>query len=154
MERILTNPTDIIGKMDNILNKVNRVATLRAQIAEMAKEEQVKAGNMEQDPLIRLKQQEIDLKAAEMTMKGEVEDNKLMADIGIEAEKIDLAREQMKGKMEETIVKEGIKAIEDSNKETIEDIRQNMETLREDRRIKSSERIAQMNRGKNDTPQS
>jgi cell division protein FtsB len=25
--------------MDNILNKVNRVATLRAQIAEMAKEE-------------------------------------------------------------------------------------------------------------------
>ena len=82
-------------------------------------------------------------------MKGEVEDNKLMADIGIEAEKIDLAREQMKGKMEETIVKEGIKAIEDSNKETIEDIRQNMETLREDRRIKSSERIAGMKGGQN-----
>ena len=44
-----------------------------------------------------------------------------MADIGIEAEKIDLAREQMKGKMEETIVKEGIKAIEESDKETIEE---------------------------------
>ena len=143
------------AKQQFMNEKESKIAELESvMVAEMAKEEQVKAGNMEQDPLIRLKQQEIDLKAAEMTMKGEVEDNKLMADIGIEAEKIDLAREQMKGKMEETIVKEGIKAIEDSNKETIEDIRQNMETLREDRRIKSSERIAQMNRGKNDTPQS
>ena len=143
------------AKQQFMNEKESKIAELEAiMIAEMAKQEQIKAGNLEQDPLIRLKQQEIDLKAAEMTMKGEVEDNKLMADIGIEAEKIDLAREQMKGKMEETIVKEGIKAIEDSDKETIEDIRQNMETLREDRRIKSAERIAQMNRGKNDTTQS
>ena len=143
------------AKQQFMNEKESKIAELEAvMIAEMAKEEQIKAGNLEQDPLVRLKQQEIDLKAAEVAMKGEVEDNKLMADIGIEAEKIDLAREQMKGKMEETIVKEGIKAIEESDKETIEDLRQNMETLREDRKIKSAERIAQMNRGKNDKPES
>jgi len=138
------------AKQQFINEKESKIAELEAvMIAQMAKEEQIKAGNLEQDPLVRLKQQEIDLKAAEVTAKAETEDNKILADIGIEAEKIDLAREQMKGKMEETVVKEGIKAIEETNKETIEDIRQNMETLREDRKIKSAERIAQMNARKN-----
>ena len=50
----------------------------------------------------------------------------------------------MKAKAEETVFKEGLKAVEDSGKETIEDIRQNMETLREDRKIRSAERIASM----------
>ena len=123
----------------------SRVAELEAiMIAEMAKQEQEKAGNMEQDPLVRLKQQEIDLKAAEVAMKGEVEDNKLMADIGIEAEKMDLERAKMKGKMEETLAKESFGAIKEDTKQTIDDIRQNMEDLRENKKIRSAEKIAVM----------
>jgi hypothetical protein len=125
--------------------KESRIAELEAEmIKEMAKQEQEKAGNMTQDPLVRLKQQEIDLKAAEIAAKAETEDNKIMADIGIEAEKLDLARDQMKAKTEETIFTEGLKAVEESDKQTIEDIRQNMETLRDERKIQSAERIARM----------
>ena len=123
----------------------SKIAELEAtMIAQMAKEEQEKAGNMQQDPLVRLKQQEIDLKAAELSMKGEVEDNKLMADIGIEAEKMDLERAKMKGKMEETLAKESFGAIKEDTKQTIDEIRQNMEDLRENKKIRSAERIAAM----------
>ena len=123
----------------------SKIAELEATMVEqMAKEEQEKAGNMEQDPLVRLKQQEIDLKAAEVAMKGEVEDNKLMADIGIEAEKMDLERDKMKGKMEETLAKESFGAITEDTKATIDEIRQNMEDLRENKKIQSAERIAAM----------
>ena len=123
----------------------SKIAEMEAvMIAEMAKQEQEKAGNMAQDPLVRLKQQEIDLKAAEVAMKGEVEDNKLMADIGIEAEKMDLERDKMKGKMEETLAKESFGAIKEDTKQTIDEIRQNMEDLRENKKIRSAERIAVM----------
>jgi hypothetical protein len=123
----------------------SKVAELEAvMIAEMARQEQEKAGNMAQDPLVRLKQQEIDLKAAEVAMKGEVEDNKLMADIGIEAEKMDLERDKMKGSMEETLAKESFGAIKEDTKQTIDEIRQNMEDLRENKKIQSAERIAIM----------
>jgi len=123
----------------------SKIAELEAtMIAEMAKQEQEKAGNMQQDPLVRLKQQEIDLKAAEVAMKGEGEDNKLMADIGIEAEKMDLERDKMKGKMEETLAKESFGAIKEDTKQTIDEIRQNMEDLRENKKIRSAERIAVM----------
>jgi len=125
--------------------KESKIAELEAvMVAEMAKQEQEKAGNMAQDPLVRLKQQEIDLKAAEVAMKGEVEDNKLMADIGIEAEKMDLERDKMKGKMEETLAKESFGAIKEDTKQTIDEIRQNMEDLRENKKIQSAERIAIM----------
>ena len=67
--------------------KESRISELEAEmIKEMAKQEQEKAGNMTQDPLVRLKQQEIDLRAVELAAKQEQEDNKIMANIGIEAE--------------------------------------------------------------------
>jgi len=124
----------------------SKVAEMEAiMIAEMAKQEQEKAGNMAQDPLVRLKQQEIDLKAAEVAMKGEVEDNKLMADIGIEAEKLDLERDKLKSGMQQTVVKEGLSAIKESNQETIDEIKENMQTLREDKKLRSAEKVAAMN---------
>ena len=125
--------------------KEARVAELEAEmVAEMAKREKEAMEN-NQDPLVRLKQQEIDLKAAEMSMKGEVEDNKLMADIGIEAEKLDLERDKLKSGIQQTIVKEGLSAIKESNQETIDEIKENMQTLREDKKLRSTERVAAMN---------
>ena len=41
-----------------------------------------------------------------------------MANIGIEAEKLDLARDQMKSKGEEVVFKEGLKAVAESDKQT------------------------------------
>jgi len=130
--------------------KESRISELEAEmIKEMAKQEQEKAGNMTQDPLVRLKQQEIDLRAVELAAKQEQEDNKIMANIGIEAEKLDLARDQMKAKGEEVVFKEGLKAVAESDKQTIEDIKENMETLREDRRLQSAEKLATLNKGNN-----
>ena len=125
--------------------KESRVAELEAEmVAEMAKREKA-AMEDNQDPLVRLKQQEIDLKAAEMNMKGEAEDNKIMANIGIEAEKLDLERDKLKSGMQQTIVKEGFNAIKESNQETIDEIKENMQTLREDKKLRSAEKVASMN---------
>ena len=125
--------------------KESRIADLEsAMVAEMAKKEKEAMEN-NQDPLVRLKQQEIDLKAAEMNMKDEAEDNKLMADIGIEAEKLDLERDKLKSGMQQTVVKEGFNAIKESNQETIDEIKENMQTLREDKKLRSAEKVASMN---------
>ena len=125
--------------------KESRIADLEsAMVAEMAKKEKEAMEN-NQDPLVRLKQQEIDLKAAEMNMKDEAEDNKLMADIGIEAEKLDLERDKLKSGMQQTLVKEGFNAIKESNQETIDEIKENMQTLREDKKLRSTEKVAAMN---------
>ena len=68
-----------------------------------------------------------------------------MADIGIEAEKLDLERDKMKSGMQQTIVKEGLNAIKESNQQTIDEIKDNMQTLREDKKLRSTERVAAMN---------
>ena len=124
--------------------KVAISARRKEILDEMAKREKA-AMEDNQDPLVRLKQQEIDLKAAEMNMKGEAEDNKIMANIGIEAEKLDLERDKLKSGMQQTIVKEGFNAIKESNQETIDEIKENMQTLREDKKLRSAEKVASMN---------
>jgi hypothetical protein len=50
----------------------------------------------------------------------------------------------MKGKMEETLAKESFGAIKEDTKQTIDEIRQNMEDLRENKKIRSAEKIAVM----------
>ena len=112
-------------------------------VSEMAKREKEMV-DKNQDPLVRLKQQEIDLKAAEISMKGEQEDNKIMADIGIEAEKLDLERSKLSSGMQETLVKEGLNAIKESDQQTIDEIKENMQSLREDKKLRSAEKIASM----------
>jgi hypothetical protein len=125
--------------------KESRIAELESvMVAEMAKKEKEAMEN-NQDPLVRLKQQEIDLKAVEMTMKGEADDNKIMADIGIEAEKLDLERDKLRSGMQQTIVKEGLNAIKESDQQTIDEIKENMQSLREDKKLRSTERVASMN---------
>jgi hypothetical protein len=125
--------------------KESRIAELESvMVAEMRKKEKEAMEN-NQDPLVRLKQQEIDLKAVEMNMKGEAEDNKIMADIGIEAEKLDLERDKLKAALQQTVVKEGLSAIKESDQQTIDEIKENMQTLREDKKLRSTERVAAMN---------
>ena len=125
--------------------KESRIAELESvMVAEMRKKEK-EAMESNQDPLVRLKQQEIDLKAVEMTMKGEADDNKIMADIGIEAEKLDLERDKLKAALQQTVVKEGLNAIKESEQHTIDEIKENMQTLREDKKLRSTERVAAMN---------
>ncbi len=124
--------------------KESRIAELEAtMVSEMAKREKEMV-DKNQDPLVRLKQQEIDLKAAEISMKGEQEDNKIMADIGIEAEKLDLERSKLSSGMQETLVKEGLNAIKESDQQTIDEIKENMQSLREDKKLRSAEKIASM----------
>ena len=77
-------------------------------------------------------------------MKGDQEDNKIMADIGIEAEKLDLERDKLKGGMQQTLAKEGLNAIKESDQQAIDEIKENMQTLREDRKLQSAEKIATM----------
>jgi len=125
--------------------KESRIAELESvMVAEMRKKEK-ETMESNQDPLVRLKQQEIDLKAVEMTMKGEADDNKIMADIGIEAEKLDLERDKLKAALQQTVVKEGLNAIKESEQQTIDEIKENMQTLREDKKLRSTERVAAMN---------
>ena len=47
--------------------------------------------------------------------------------------------------MQQTIVKEGLNAIKESDQQTIDEIKENMQTLREDKKLRSTERVAAMN---------
>ena len=124
------------------------------QMAQQAQQNPQMAQQLQQaqQEFMRVKESRISELEAEMIKemaKQEQEDNKIMANIGIEAEKLDLARDQMKAKGEEVVFKEGLKAVAESDKQTIEDIKENMETLREDRRLQSAEKLATLNKGNN-----
>ena len=47
--------------------------------------------------------------------------------------------------MQQTIVKEGLNAIKESDQQTIDEIKENMQTLREDKKLRSTEKVEAMN---------
>ena len=110
----------------------------------MAAEETKRSGLEDQDPLIKLKQQEIDLRAAELMQKGEHDDQSMLLKTSVEAEKLDLEREKMSNAAEGTVMKESFGLIKDQAKDTANEIKENLSTLREDRRTRSNENIASM----------
>ena len=118
-------------------------------IKEMAQEETQRSGMEEQDPLVRLKQQEIDLKAAELQQKGEHDQTKMLMETAVDAEKLDLEREKISSSNELGMVKESFGLLKDQAKDTTTEIKEDVIRLRETAKNRSNEKIAAMReRGK------
>ena len=127
------------------IQKEAQIAVVEAQlIKEMAKEETQRSGMEDQDPLVKLKQQEIDLKAAELQQKGQHDETKMLMETAVDAEKLDLEREKMSSSNELGMVKETFGLMKEGQKDATSEIKEDVASLRETAKNRSNERIAIM----------
>jgi len=113
-------------------------------IKNMAAEEQQRSGLEDKDPLVKLKQQEIDLKAAELQQKGEHDQTEMLMKTAVDAEKLDLEREKMQSGNDLGMVKESFGLMKEGQKDTTTEIKENVAALRDKEKNRSNERIAGM----------
>ena len=80
--------------------KESQIATVEAQLVkEMRAEESKRTEEMADDPLVKLKQQEIDLRAMETMLKTKEEKARLEKDWTIDSERIDLDRDKLESQV-------------------------------------------------------
>jgi len=128
-----------------VTQKESAISDLEAKlIKNMAAEEQQRSGLEDKDPLIKLKQQEIDLKAAELQQKGEHDQTKMLMETAVDAEKLDLEREKMQSTNELGIVKESFGLMKEGQKDTTAEIKEDVASLRDAAKNRSNEKIAGM----------
>ena len=125
--------------------KESAIAVMEAEaIKQMAEEESKRSGMEDQDPLIKLKQQEIDLKAAELMNKSQHDQTKMLMETAVDAEKLDLEREKMSSNSELSMVKESFGLMKDGQKDATAEIKDDVASLRDVAKNQSNERIAGM----------
>ena len=127
---------------------VNQMAAKQAQIeaqltAGLAKEEEARMSKEPQDPLVRLKQQEIDLKAMETQAR-------LAKDIAMDSEKMDLERDKLEADTSLELMKVAADAEKQENVDAMSILKENMISAREAMKDRSAERIARENAKRNE----
>ena len=121
-------------------------AKMEAQMTkQLAQDEEARISREQQDPLVKLKQQEIDLKAMETQMN-------LKKDMAVESAKLDLDRDKLEAETSIDLMKVAGDASKEESAEAISMLKENMAASREamkaqteDKRSRSSERIAREN---------
>jgi len=127
------------------IQKEAQIAVVEAQlIKEMAQEETQRSGMEDQDPLVKLKQQEIDIKAAELQQKGQHDETKMLMETAVDAEKLDLEREKMSSNNELGMVKESFGLMKEGQKDATAEIKEDVASLRDTAKNRSNEKIAVM----------
>ena len=129
---------------------VNQQASEQAQIEaqmtqQLAQDEEARMKREAHDPLIKLKQQEIDLKAMETQMK-------LQKDMMVDAEKLDLERDKLEAETSIDLMKASADVNKEDSAEAMALLKENMAATREamknemaERKNQSAERIAREN---------
>ena len=132
-------------------------AEIEAQVIEqIAKEEEKRMGMKQDDPLVRLKQQEIDLRAMEVMTNQQRDSQKTQTDMMVEAEKLDLERDKLESQTSIDIMKassdidkaktaEANQMLRDNMATAREAMKDNNATRRETMKARSQERIARTN---------
>jgi len=121
------------------IQKESQIAVVEAQlIKEMAQEETQRSGMEDQDPLVKLKQQEIDLKAADLQQKGQHDETKMLMETAVDAEKLDLEREKMSSNNELGMVKESFGLMKEGQKDATAEIKEDVASLRESAKERST----------------
>ena len=121
-------------------------AKIEAQMTkQLAQDEEARISREQQDPLVKLKQQEIDLKAMETQMN-------LQKDIAIDSAKLDLERDKLEADTSIDLMKVSADVKKEDSVEAMALLKENMAATREamkaeteNRRSQSSERIAREN---------
>jgi hypothetical protein len=132
---------------DQLTNKAAaEQAKIEAQMTkQLAQDEEARISREQQDPLVKLKQQEIDLKAMETQMN-------LKKDMAVESAKLDLDRDKLEAETSIDLMKVSADVSKEDSAEAISMLKENMAASREamkseteGRRNQSSERIAREN---------
>ena len=125
---------------DQLTNQIAaEQAQLEAQLtAQLAKAEEARMSREPQDPLVKLKQQEIDLKAMETQAR-------LAKDIAIDSEKMDLERDKLEADTGIELMKVAADADKQSNADATAILKENMISAREAMKDQTAERIAKGN---------
>jgi hypothetical protein len=121
----------------------NQMAAKQAQIEAqltggLAKEEEARMSKEPQDPLVKLKQQEIDLKAMETQAR-------LAKDIAMDSEKMDLERDKLEADTSLELMKVSAETNKQDNADAMSILKENMISAREAMKDQSAERIAREN---------
>ena len=122
---------------------INQKAAKQAQIeAEMtmklAQDEEARISKEAQDPLVKLKQQELDLKAMETQMK-------VQKDMMLEGEKLDIERDRLESDATIGIMKMATEVNKEDSDEAMTMFKENMINSREAMKSKANEKIARNN---------
>ena len=134
-----------------------RQSEIEAELTDkIAKEEEARMGAKQDDPLVRLKQQEIDLRAMEVMTNQQRDAQKTQTDMMVEAEKLDLERDKLESQTSIDIMKasadidkaktsEANQMLKENIATAREAMKDNNTTQREVMKARSQERIARTN---------
>ena len=118
----------------------NEMAAKQAQLeakltAQLSQDEEARMSKEPKDPLIKLKQQEIDLRAAEVQAN-------MQKDMIVDSEKMDLERDKLEAQTSIDIMKMATETDKQQNAEAMAMMKENIITAREAMKEKSNERIS------------
>ena len=122
---------------------INAQAAKQAQIeakmtAQLAQDEEARMKREAEDPLIKLKQQEIDLKAMETQAK-------LQKDLIVDSEKLDIERDKLEADTSINLMKAAADVSKEDSEEAMTLFKENMINSRDAMKQRSDERIAREN---------
>ena len=131
-------------QMDQLTNEAAaKQAQIEAQMtAQLAQDEEARISREQQDPLIKLKQQEIDLMAMETMMKQKESASQLQKDAIMDAERIDLERDKLESQTAIDIMNASAQADQQKTADQMALLKENISTAREAMKQRSNERIA------------
>ena len=127
-------------QMDQLTNQAAaKQAQVEAQMTQqLARDEEARMKSEAQDPLVRLKQQEIDLKAAELQAN-------LQKDMSIKSEEFDIERDKLEAQTSIDLMKVAVDADKQKNADALNMLKENITTSREAMKQQSTEKIAREN---------
>jgi len=134
-------------QQDQLVNQqASEQAKVEAQMTkQLAQDEEARISREQQDPLVKLKQQEIDLKAMQTQMQ-------MQKDIMVDSAKMDLERDKLEADTSIDLMKVSADANKEDSAEAITMLKENMAATREamknevaERKNQSAERIAREN---------
>jgi hypothetical protein len=112
--------------------KESRIAAVEAELVQkMLEEERRRTEEMADDPLVKLKQQEIDLRAMETLIKQKEEKERLKKDFTIDTERLDLDRDKLEAQIGVDLIKQQTADADLQSKEKLAALKENMSVVRE-----------------------
>jgi hypothetical protein len=126
---------------------VNKAAAEQAKIEadmtkQLAQDEEARMSREQKDPLIKLKQQEIDLRAMETMMAQKESAATFQKDMMMDAEKMDLERDKLESQTAIDVMNASAQADQQKTADQMAMLKENITTAREAMKQQSSERIA------------
>ena len=127
-------------QQDQLINQqASEQAKIEAQMTkQLAQDEEARISREQQDPLIKLKQQEIDLKAMQAQMQ-------MQKDMMVDSEKLDLERDKLEAETSIDLMKASTDVNKEDSAEAMALLKENMASTREAMKNQTAERIAQEN---------